>query len=63
MDRMYEILSDSAIDSGILSASKMNIYSFHVHTHLYYEMLLYEPFDGSIEINDRKIIIKQPFPL
>lgn len=60
MDRMYEILSDSAIDSGILSASKMNIYSFHVHTHLYYEMLLYEPFDGSIEINDRKIIIKQP---
>lgn len=60
MNTSFEILNDSAIGSDGLSASKINIYSYHTHTHLYYEMLLYEPFDGSIRINERELKITEP---
>jgi len=34
------------IDSSI-------VHSYHMHTHSYYEMTLYMPFDGEININDK----------
>ena len=33
-----------------------NVISFPIHMHTYYEMLLYEPFDGFVKINDYTIV-------
>ena len=33
-----------------------NVISFPIHMHTYYEMLLYEPFDGFVKINDCRIV-------
>lgn len=46
-------------DSGISIESK-EIFSYHTHTHSYYEMTLYEPFDGSININGNDYMISTP---
>lgn len=39
---------------------KNKVISFHTHSHLYYEMLLYSPFKGHIIVNGQKIEIKEP---
>lgn len=60
MNTQFEILNDSMVGSDGVSASEISIYSYHTHTHLYYEMLLYEPFDGTIKINERELKITEP---
>ena len=60
MNVSFEVLNDSMLGFSGVFASKMKIYSYHTHTHLYYEMLLYEPFDGNITINDQELKITEP---
>ncbi len=38
-------------------ATKNTICSYHEHTHAYYEMTLYHPFNGNIYINGKKISV------
>ena len=52
----YEILRLST-DSGKIAASTDFVYSYRMHAHTYYEMTLYEPFDGCITINGRDFAI------
>ena len=40
---------------GGVIAEKKNIFSFGLHTHTYYEMIYYEPFDGELTVNGTKI--------
>lgn len=42
--------SNIQVDSNI-------VHSYHIHTHTYYEMTLYYPFDGEININDHTFSI------
>ncbi len=60
LDDSFEILKDSDMESGGVAASGMDVCSYHMHTHLYYEMLLYEPFEGYIRINGRELPITKP---
>ncbi len=39
----------------ILHAEKSNVFSYPSHAHTYYEMILYQPFDGYITVNGVKI--------
>lgn len=59
-DNAFEILNDSVIGLEGVTVSRMNVCSYHMHTHLYYELLLYEPFDGLIKINEREFAITKP---
>ena len=36
------------------SVHKNDVFSFHIHGHTYYEMTMYEPFDGSVIINNQE---------
>ena len=36
-----------------VSVESACVYSYHTHMHTYYEMTLYEPFDGTVAVNDR----------
>ena len=47
------------IGEGI-GVSVGNIFSYHTHMHSYYEMTLYDPFDGVITINDKAFTIDTP---
>ena len=43
--------------SGVgIAVEHGNVISFPIHMHTYYEMLLYEPFDGFVKINDYTIV-------
>lgn len=35
-----------------ISVTLGHIYNYHMHMHTYYEMTLYQPFDGTISLND-----------
>lgn len=37
------------------------VFSYPIHSHSYYEMTLYMPFEGSIRINDNKYSVDTPF--
>ncbi len=41
---------------GIMITSD-RIQSFYTHTHVYSEMLFYEPFEGHITVNDKKVAV------
>lgn len=41
-------------ESG-LTVSRGNVFCFPTHTHVYYEMTLYEPFDGGVTVNQYDI--------
>ena len=43
-------------DGRIIVESK-EVFSYRLHTHSYYEMILYEPFDGFVAVNGEKIKI------
>lgn len=60
MDITPEIFNDSALGADGVSVSVMDVYPFHTHTHLYYELLLYQPFAGSIRVNERTVSITRP---
>ncbi len=44
---------------GNITAVTSTIRSYHEHTHAYYEMTLYEPFDGNAYINGKKLPINK----
>ena len=46
-------------ESGV-NVTVGNVISFPVHTHMYYEMTLYEPFAGSITVNYQSIVMDRP---
>ena len=52
----YEILRLSS-DNGKIEASTDFVYAYRMHAHTYYEMTLYEPFDGCITISGRDFAI------
>lgn len=37
--------------SGDIMVESQSVFSYKLHTHTYYEMILYEPFDGKITVN------------
>ncbi len=37
-----------------------SVFSFYTHTHLYNEMVVYEPFDGYISLNNERTVISTP---
>ena len=41
--------------NGSVIAEKKELFSFGLHTHTYYEMIFYEPFDGELTVNGTKI--------
>ncbi len=43
-----------------IKVKKGPIHSFYTHTHLYNEMIIYEPFDGYISVNNENTKIKTP---
>ncbi len=43
-----------------IKIKKGMIHSFYTHTHLYNEMIIYDPFDGSICVNNENTEIKTP---
>ena len=47
------------IDEGIV-VSAASVFSYHTHMHSYYEMTLYDPFDGTITVNDKFFTIDSP---
>ena len=59
-DNTFEILNDPVIGLEGVTVSRMNVCSYHMHTHLYYELLWYELFDGFIKINEREFAITAP---
>lgn len=44
----------------LLHIEKNNVFSYPSHAHTYYEMILYQPFDGEIVLNGIKYEIKLP---
>lgn len=41
-----------------ISVSTGVIFSFHAHIHTYYEIILYEPFSGSVTVNENVVDVK-----
>lgn len=54
-----KILKIHKHDSGI-AVKTGRVFPFPLHMHSYYEMTLYEPFDGTISVNDNSFTIDQP---
>lgn len=55
----YKILKMHKHDSDITVATG-SIFQFPIHMHSYYEMTLYEPFDGTISVNDTVFTMDTP---
>lgn len=51
------VLGLENIQNSLTTVSREEVFSFPMHSHTYYEMLIYEPFDGYIIINDSKFFI------
>ena len=47
------------IGEGI-TVSTATVFSYHAHMHSYYEMTLYDRFDGTVTINDKAFTIDSP---
>ena len=45
---------------GQIIVTQSQVHTYNTHTHIYNEMLVYEPFDGYITINNEKFIIDTP---
>ncbi|MBQ8357946.1 MAG: helix-turn-helix transcriptional regulator [Clostridia bacterium] len=46
-----------------LQISVGKVFPFPIHSHSYYEMILYRPFDGFVTVNGRQIPANRPFAL
>ncbi len=46
--------------SNSIIVKKGIVHSFYTHTHLYNEMIIYEPFEGSITVNNENTAIRTP---
>lgn len=55
--KIFETLHKQNNDVSVETAS---VFSFYTHAHSYYEMTLYEPFDGQISVNDKVFNTKIP---
>lgn len=51
--KLHKIAPDTTIENNI-------VFSFHTHTHSFYEMTLYEPFDGEIIVNNKSFKLSSP---
>ncbi len=40
---------------GHITVESKNVFDYPLHTHSYYEMILYEPFDGNVVVNGKNI--------
>ena len=45
---------------GQITVAQSQVHTYNTHAHVYNEMLVYEPFDGYITINNEKFIIDTP---
>lgn len=43
--------------SGHIMVESKTVFDYPLHTHSYYEMILYEPFDGNVTVNGKNIKI------
>lgn len=53
MEKLYNL-------SGDIQTETKHVYPYKIHMHTYYEMIFYEPFEGNIAINGKKISIDTP---
>lgn len=56
-------MSSALTGKNGLTVSTGKVYSFPAHSHSYYEMILYRPFDGYVTVNGRQIPATMPFIL
>lgn len=42
-------------DEKSISVSSGVVFSYHAHVHTYYEIILYQPFNGNVTVNDRVV--------
>ena len=42
-------------NENAISVSFGTVFSYHAHIHTYYEIILYEPFDGHVYVNERSV--------
>lgn len=50
MKKLYKLEDDISVESK-------NVFQYEIHMHTYYELTLYEPFDGKISVNGKDIDI------
>lgn len=48
------------LPTGEIRVSGGDVFGFPTHTHSYFEMTLYRPFDGCIYVNDKEVEIDRP---
>ncbi len=54
------VLGNEMINKNGLFIEKEIIHSYHSHTHIYYEIILYEPFVGNITVNGLNYSVDKP---
>ena len=45
------------VNENRISLSVGTVFSYHAHIHTYYEIILYEPFEGSVTVNERNLSV------
>ena len=58
--REIECLQKSLTGPSGVSITSASVYSFPTHSHVYYEMTLYQPFDGLVTVNQREVDMRRP---
>lgn len=46
-----------------IRVSRGNVFSFPVHSHSYFELILYQPFVGHVQVNDNRLSAQAPLAL
>ncbi|MBQ7642665.1 MAG: helix-turn-helix transcriptional regulator [Clostridia bacterium] len=54
------VLGKELLNQNGLLAEKKTVHTYHSHTHIFYEIILYEPFDGYITVNGLNHTIDKP---
>ncbi len=60
MKHQLPILGVEKLGADRLFAEVGNVIPFHTHCHTYFEMLIYDPFEGHITVNGQAIEIDRP---
>jgi len=58
MSELLRMRAELAGEDGI-AVSTDAVFSYPLHSHAYFEMLYYEPFDGEITVNDTTLVPRQ----
>lgn len=61
-DKPYILFESAELDENGIYISSDNVFAFPPHTHSYYEMTLYQPFDGVININGQNFDMNTKAP-